>query len=221
MTTTHMHTDAEDTIHPTQPAPDAGPLSQAEIDRLFADRHTTQLFSDEPVDLALIERAYADLRWAPTAMNNQPLRLDVVDSPEARARLAPLMIEFNREKTERAPLTLIASYDLDWHRHMGHLAPFREGFEEDAEGKPGMREGMGRMNALIQVGYLLVALRAHGLEIGPMAGFDAAAVDAEFHADRAWKSLLVINVGHAAADDEKAQQPRQGRLDFDQAAQVL
>ena len=46
-------------------------------------------------------------------------------------------------------------------------------------------------------------------------------MDAEFHADRAWKSLLVINVGHAAADDEKAQQPRQGRLDFDQAAQVL
>ncbi|SJN39695.1 Putative NADH dehydrogenase/NAD(P)H nitroreductase SCO5049 [Micrococcus luteus Mu201] len=221
MTTTHMHTDAEDTIHPTQPAPDSGPLSQAEIDRLFADRHTTQLFSDEPVDLALIERAYADLRWAPTAMNNQPLRLDVVDSPEARARLAPLMIEFNREKTERAPLTLIASYDLDWHRNMGHLAPFREGFEEDAEGKPGMREGMGRTNALIQVGYLLVALRAHGLEVGPMAGFDAAAVDAEFHADRAWKSLLVINVGHAAADDEKAQQPREGRLDFDQAAQVL
>ncbi len=56
------------------------------------------------------------------------------------------------------------TYDLDWHRHMGHLAPFRQGFEENAEGKPGMREGMGRTNALIQVGYLLVALRAHGLE---------------------------------------------------------
>ena len=221
MTTTQMHTDAEDAIHPTRPGPDAGPLGRAEIDRLFAGRHTTQLFTDEPVDLALIERAYEDLRWAPTAMNNQPLRLDVVASPEARARLAPLMAGPNRAKTARAPLTLIASYDVDWHRHMGHLAPFRQGFAEEAEGKPGMREAMGRTNALIQVGYLLVALRAHGLEVGPMAGFDAAAVDAEFHPDRAWTSLLVINVGHAAADDEKAQQPRQGRLEFAQAARVL
>lgn len=219
--TAEMHHDAEDTAHPTQPQADAGRLDREAIDHLFADGHTTQLFTDEPVDPELVRRAYEDLRWAPTAMNSQPLRLDVIASPEAKRRLLPHMIAFNREKTERAPLTLIASYDLDWHRHMGHLAPFREGFEQDAEGKPGMREGMGRLNAAIQIGYLLMALRAHGLEVGPMAGFSNDDVDAEFHADRAWRSLVVINVGHAPADDEKAQQPRQGRLEFEQAAQVL
>lgn len=219
--TVQMHHDAEDRARPASPEDMDARLGRRALDILFDGAHTMQLFSDEKVDPELIRRAYEDLRWAPTAMNTQPLRLELIESAEAKARLLPHMIAFNREKTEKAPLTLIASFDMDWHRHMPHLAPFREGFAEDAEGKPEMRESMGRSNGWIQIGYLILALRAHGLQVGPMAGFDAAGVDAEFHAEDGRKALLVINVGHAPADDEHAQQPRQGRLDFDQAADIL
>lgn len=220
-TTADLRNDAEDHARSTAPEDMGARLDREALDVLFEGSHTTQLFTDEKVDPELIRRVYEDLRWAPTAMNNQPLRLELVESAEAKARLLPHMGEFNREKTEKAPLTLIASFDMDWHRHMPHLAPFREGFAEDAEGKPGMREGMGRPNGWLQIGYLILALRAHGLQVGPMAGFDGDGIDAEFHADNGWKSLLVLNVGHAPADHEKAQQPRQGRLKFEQVATVL
>ena len=219
--TADLHNDAEDHAHATTPEDMDARLDRQALDVLFEGAHTTQLFTEEKVDADLVRRVYEDLRWAPTSMNIQPLRLDLIESAEANARLAPHMVEFNREKTEKAPLTLIASFDLDWHRHMPHLAPFREGFAEDAEGKPEMRESMGRSSGWIQIGYLILALRAHGLQVGPMAGFDAAGIDAEFHTDNNWKTLLVLNVGHAPAADEKAQQPRQGRLEFDQVATVL
>lgn len=220
-TITDLRHDAEDHARSASPEDMDARLDREAMDVLFEGSHTTQLFTDEEVDADLIRRVYEDLRWAPTAMNNQPLRLELIASDEAKDRLVPHMIAFNREKTRRAPLTLIASYDLDWHRHMPHLAPFREGFAEDAEGKPGMRESMGRQNGWLQIGYLILALRAHGLQVGPMAGFDGDGIDAEFHGDTNWKSLLVINVGHAPAGHEKAQQPRQGRLEFDQIAEVL
>lgn len=220
-TTADLRNDAEQHARSTAPEDMGVRLDRKALDALFEGSHTTQLFTDERVDPELIRRVYEDLRWAPTAMNNQPLRLELIESDEAKARLLPHMIAFNQEKTRRAPLTLVASYDLDWHRHMPHLAPFREGFAEDAEGKPGMREGMGRTNGWLQIGYLILALRAHGLQVGPMAGFDGDGIDAEFHGDTNWKSLLVLNVGHAPAGHEKAQQPRQGRLEFDQVATVL
>lgn len=188
---------------------------------LFEDRHTTNHFTDQPVDTALVREAYEHVRWAPTAMNSQPLRLTVVEPRESRERLAPHMAGFNADKTLAAPLTLIAAYDPRWHEHMPHLAPFREGFREQWENKAELRDGMGRTNALLQIGYLTVALRALGLEVGPMAGFSTDGVDAAFHAESGWRSLVVINVGHAASDHEKAVSPRQGRLEFDQAAQVL
>lgn len=195
--------------------------SAAVLPALFEERHTTHHFTDQPVDLALVREAYEHVRWAPTAMNNQPLRLTVVESPEARERLAPHMAGPNAEKTLAAPLTVIAAYDPRWHDHMAHLAPYREGFAESVEDKVEMREGMGRTNALIQIGYLILALRGLGLEVGPMAGFSTDGVDADFHAENGWRSLVVINLGHAASDHEKAVTARAGRLEFEQAAQVL
>lgn len=220
-TTADLHTDAEDHARTAAPEGPGARLDREALDALFEGSHTTLLFTDEPVDPDLIRRVYEDLRWAPTAMNNQPMRLELIASEEAKARLVPHMVAFNREKTQKAPLTLIASFDVDWHRHMPQLAPFREGFAEDAEGKPEMRESMGRPNGWLQIGYLILALRAHGLQVGPMAGFDGDGIDAEFHRENSWKTLCVLNVGHAPADHEKAQQPRQGRLEFDQIAEVL
>ena len=188
---------------------------------LFADRHTTALFTDQPVDVALVRAAYEHARWAPTAMNNQPLRLTVVESRPARERLAAHMAEANRPKTLAAPLTVVAAFDPRWHDHMTHLAPYREGFAASVEDKTEMREVMGRTNALIQLGYLIVTLRALGLEVGPMGGFDAEGLDADLHADTGWRSLVVLNVGHAASEDAKAVNPRAGRLEFEQVSPVL
>lgn len=57
---------------------------------------------------------------------------------------------------------------------------------------------MARFNASLQIGYLLLAARAHGLATGPMAGFDADAVTEEFFPGGRHRALLVVNLGHPA-----------------------
>ena len=188
-------------------------------DRLFRAAHTTHAFSDEPVTDTQIQAAWDLVRWAPTSMNILPLRLLVVRTPEAKQRLGVHMADFNRDKTLAAPVTIIAAADPAFHRHLPTLAPFREGLADQLDPQTELREGMARTNALIQIGYLIVGLRAAGLSVGPMTGFDAAGIDAEFFGDSGWRTLVAINVGYPA--DEGAHFPRQARLDFHQVAEVL
>ncbi|MDR5712821.1 malonic semialdehyde reductase [Nesterenkonia flava] len=200
----------------------ANPLDSTAINRLFSEAHTTHTFTEEPVDPALIQQAYEDLRWAPTGFNAQPLRLTVLTPGASRDAVVEHLMDSNKAKTKAAPLTVVAAYTADWHEHMPTLAPQRDGARESFEKMAKMRETVGQQSALIQIGYLLLALRARGLEVGPMTGLDAEGVDQVVHADNGWKTLVVINVGHAAdPHDESAVRPRGGRLEFAQAAQVL
>ncbi|WP_152187732.1 malonic semialdehyde reductase [Georgenia satyanarayanai] len=188
---------------------------------IFHDARTTNAFTPEPVDVALVREVYEAVRWAPTAMNGQPLRLAVVESAEARERLVAHMYQGNQAKTLAAPLSIVAAYDPAFHEHLEVLAPHRAGAREKMAGDPGFRETFARTNGLIQLGYLILGLRAAGLAVGPMTGLDAAGLDAELFAGSGWRTLAVLNIGHAASDAPDAVRPRAGRLDFETAAVVL
>ena len=192
-------------------------IDAATADLLFREAHTVHAFADEPVPDEKIQAAYDLVRWGPTAMNTVPLRLFLVRDPAARARLAAHMNEGNQAKTLAAPLTIVAAADPSFHEHLPVLAPFMEGARERMEAAgEGVRTPMARTSALIQVGYFIVGLRAAGLHVGPMGGFDADGIDGEFFAENGWKSLLVINVGTPAA--EGGTRPRQQRLRFDEVS---
>lgn len=104
---------------------------------------------------------------------------------------------------------------------MPTLFPHVEGLREKFADMPEFREKMGRDNAFLQAGYLILALRAHGLDVGPMAGLDAPGVDAEVHAETGWKTLIAMNVGHGPSEEDGAQYPRGERFEFSQASQIL
>ena len=70
---------------------------------LFREARTANKFADEPVTDAELEAIYDLLQWAPTSANTQPLRLLIVRSDEAKARLLPHIYEMNRPKVESAP----------------------------------------------------------------------------------------------------------------------
>jgi nitroreductase len=76
---------------------------------------------------------------------------------------------------------------------------------------------MARFNASIQLGYLILGIRAAGLAAGPMAGFDAAAVEKEFLGGNQ-RAIAVVNAGKPGPD---AWFPRNPRLDFEQAVKVV
>lgn len=197
-------------------------LDQDALQRLFTAAHTTNSFTDEPVDPALVQRAYEDLRWAPTAFNAQPLRLSVLTPGSTRQAVVEHFMSGNQAKTRSAPLTLITAFTADWHEQLEVLAPEREGFRESLAAKDEMRRTVGQHSALLQVGYLILALRAHGLAVGPMTGLNPEGVDSVIHRDNGWKTLVAINVGHAPhPTDDEAVSPRAGRLEFEQISQVF
>jgi len=176
-------------------------LDDAGRTALFTEARTANTFTDEPVSDETLRSIWELAQWPPTAANTQPLRVTFVRTAEAKQRLLPLLAEGNRGKSEQAPVIAILAADLDFHEHSPVTFPvkpdFREGME--AQGREG-REGMARFNAGLQIGYLLLAVRAHGLATGPMAGFDADAVTEEFLPGGRHRALLVVNIGHPGPD---------------------
>jgi len=180
-------------------------------DLLFREARTANSFTDEPVTDEQLAAIYDLVKYAPTAMNIQPLRILVVRDGEPRERLLKHMAEGNREKTASAPVVAVLAADTDFHDHLvttfPHFAGARDKFLDDEA-----RELTARFNASLQVGYFLVGIRAAGLAAGPMGGFDAAAMDEEFFGGTGWKSLLVVNIGHPG---ENPWFDRLPRLDHD------
>lgn len=188
-------------------------------DLLFRTARSVGQFTDEEVTDEQLAAVYDLVKWGPTAMNTLPLRLLVVRERDARERLAAHMAEGNRQRVLDAPVTLVLAADPAFHQHLPVLAPHLPGMADSLEPATEQRMQMARTNALLQVGYLIVGLRAAGLDVGPMGGMDAAGIDAEFFAANGWQSLLVVNVGHAA--EGGTPYPRAARLSYEQVSQTV
>lgn len=193
------------------------PLSDAALAQLFTEARTRNGWTDRPVPEALMRKLYDLTKFGPTAVNATPARFVFVTSPEAKARLVPLMSEGNQAKTAQAPVTVIIAQDIDFHEHLPTLFPHAPGAKDWFADEAGRRETAFR-NASLQGGYLTIAARALGLDVGPMSGFDAAAVKAEFFPDSNVEPNFIMNIGYGS--DENLF-PRSPRLAFEEAAEVL
>ena len=193
------------------------PLSDIALAQLFTDARTRNAWSDRPVPEALLRQLYDLTKFGPTAVNNTPARFIFVTSPEAKARLSPLMSEGNRAKTLQAPVNVIIGHDIDFHEQLPKLFPHAPGAKDWFADEAGRRESAFR-NASLQGGYFLLAARALGLDVGPMSGFDAAGVKAEFFAGTSVEPNFIVNLGYGT--DENLF-PRSPRLTFEEAATIL
>jgi 3-hydroxypropanoate dehydrogenase len=187
------------------------------LDQLFGDARTFNRFAERAIDDATIERLYAELRLGPTGFNAQPARFVFIRSAEAKAKLEPALSSSNRQKTIAAPLNVIVAWDTRFHDHLPtqFLAYDARSYFET---RPDAVAPAGITNATLQAGYLILAARALGLDVGPMSGFDAAAVDAAFFPAGDAKSLLLLNLGYGLRDGLT---PRGPRLDFATAARIV
>ena len=95
-------------------------LSPEAQDLLFREARTANTFTDEPVTDEQVAAIYDLVKYAPTAMNTQPLRILLVRDGEPRERLLKHMADGNRDKTANAPLVAVLAADTDFH---DHLAP--------------------------------------------------------------------------------------------------
>ena len=185
-------------------------------DLLFRTARTANTFTDEPVTDEQLRAIYDLVKYAPTSMNNQPLRAVVVRSDEARARLVEQMFEGNKAKTATAPAVVILAADVNFHDELPRVFPHFPG-ARDVFADEALREHSARFNATIQVGYFILGVRAAGLAAGPMTGFDAAGIDREFFPDGEHKALAVVNIGKPGPDAWFARSPR---LDYEDVVTV-
>jgi 3-hydroxypropanoate dehydrogenase len=195
----------------------AHPIDPTSLDQLFLAARTANGFLEQPVAPELLKQAYELARMAPTAMNSQPTRYVFITTPEAKARLLPLMSPGNVDKTRSAPVTVLLATDSRFYEHMPQIW-HGAGAKEMIEGNPAMAGKMAGLNGVLGGAYFILAARALGLDCGPMGGFDAPKVNAEFFPDGRYSVNFILNLGYA--DPSKAF-ARNGRLSFEQACTML
>ncbi len=193
-------------------------LDLSALDQLFRQAHTFNKFADQPVTEEAIRELYELLKWGPTSMNAQPGRYVFLRPGSARERLIPAMIAANAEKTRKAPLTVIVAMDTQFFDHLPTQFKAYDARPMFAGNAP-LAEATAFRNSSLQGAYLMLAARALGLDCGPMSGFDAAKVDAEFFPDGRWKSNFIVNMGYGL--EAGGHYPRGPRLAFEEAAQLL
>ena len=189
-------------------------LDDAALDTLFREARSYTRWSPEPVTEKTLHALYDLLKWGPTATNSSPARFVFVTSAAAKATLVGCVSPGNVVKVEQAPVSAIIGMDENFHDKIPALFPHRpqagEGFKDPAVGRVVMMR-----NASLQGAYLILALRAQGLDCGPMSGFDATKVDAAFFPEGRYRSNFLLNIGYG---DRESLRPRLPRLGFAEVA---
>ncbi|MDE1152769.1 MAG: malonic semialdehyde reductase [Micavibrio sp.] len=195
----------------------ANVLTDQGFELIFRSARTHNGWLDKPVSDDLLHKIYDDFKWGPTSANSSPLRVVFLKTPEAKARLKPALSVTNVDKTLSAPVTAILAHDMQFHDHLPFLFPHADAKSWFA-GNDKMIADTAFRNGSLQAAYLMIAARAHGLDCGPMSGFDAAAVDAEFFKDGCFKTNFLCNLGYG---DAAKLFPRSPRFAFDDVCSIL
>lgn len=185
---------------------------------LFTEARSHNRFEPEPPSDETLRRLYDLMKWGPTSANCSPARIVFVRTPEARARLVACVSAGNIEKTKSAPVVAIVGMDLEFYELLPRLYPSSPNARSWFAGKPKHIADSALRNSSLQGGYFIVAARLLGLDCGPMGGFDADKVDAEFFAGTSVKSSFICALGRGKPD---ALHPRGPRLAFDEACRLV
>ena len=108
---------------------------------------------------------------------------------------------------------MIVAYDLDFWKKLHELFP-HDDRRHLYDGKPEYTLDTAYRNSTLQGGYLMMAARAIGLDVGAMSGFSNEIVDEEFFKGTTLRSNFLVNIGVA---DVNALFERLPRLTFEEA----
>jgi 3-hydroxypropanoate dehydrogenase len=186
-------------------------------EQLFTEARTQNGYLPQPLSDEQLHQLYELLKWGPTSANCSPARFLFVRSEEAKARLAACVSVGNVAKVQEAPVTVIIGMDLAFPDKLPQLFPHTDARSWFA-GKPALIEATAFRNSSLQGAYLIMAARALGLGAGPMSGFDAAKLDAEFWAGTQVRTNFICALGHG---DPSKIKPRSPRLAFDEACRLV
>ena len=192
-------------------------LTDQAFDTIFRSARTANGWKNEPVGDDLLKKIYEDMKWGPTSANSSPLRIVFLKTKEAKERLKPFLMAANVDKVMTSPVTAIFAYDTQFYEHLPKLFPHADAKSWFVGNLPHI-EATAFRNSSLQAAYFMISARAHGLDCGPMSGYDTAKVDKEFFPDGRFKSNFICALGYA---DPAKTFPRSPRFTFDEACKVL
>ena len=195
----------------------SSPLDASSLDRLFHQSRSRNGWVEEVLPETTWRELFNLVKVAPTSMNASPGRFVFVTSRSGKEKLAPHVMESNRPKVMAAPCVAIVAQDMNFYEKLPQLFPQRPQASQMFSGDRQLADVTAFRNASLQGGYLILAARAMGLDVGPMSGFDNAGVDAAFFAGTTVKSNFLCAIGHGA--DESF--PRLPRLSFEDACEIV
>ncbi len=195
----------------------SGRIDDQALAQIFLEARSHNAWQDRDVPDEVLKEIVEIMKLGPTSANCSPARIIFVKSPEAKARLEPLLMEGNRKKMMTAPACAIIGTDYAFYEHLPRLFP-----HDDAkswfEGNDELIKTTAFRNATLQGAYFIIAARALGLDTGPMSGFDNEAVDAEFFAGTTVKSNFLCCVGYG---NPAGLFPRSPRFSFEEIAKII
>lgn len=171
-------------------------LNEEQLVALFHEPRTAYSFTDEPVTDEQLRRIQELTFYGPSAFNSQPLRITWIKSPEARERLISHLMDGNKPKAESAPMIALLSADHGWVEKADTFNPRSAEFIKGYYGDENLAKPTADLNAHVQAGYFITAIRALGLDAGPMTGADFEGLKKEFLAGTNEQPFLVVNIGH-------------------------
>lgn len=171
-------------------------LNEEQLVALFHEPRTAYSFTDEPVTDEQLRRIQELTFYGPSAFNSQPLRITWIKSPEARERLISHLMDGNKPKAESAPMIALLSADHGWVEKADTFNPNSAEFIKGYYGDENLAKPTADLNAHVQAGYFITAIRALGLDAGPMTGADFEGLKKEFLAGTNEQPFLVVNIGH-------------------------
>ncbi|MHA1598032.1 MAG: malonic semialdehyde reductase [Alphaproteobacteria bacterium] len=192
-------------------------VSEQTLDLLFRNARTQNGWTTKPVPDDVLTEIWNLTRMGPTSANCSPARIIFVTSPEAKERLAPMLMEGNVDKVMTAPVTAIIGHDMEFYESLPKLFPHTDAKAWFVGNDELIAETAFR-NGTLQAAYLMLAARAKGLDCGPMSGFDNDRVDEEFFGGSRVKSNFLCSIGYGSGENIF---PRSPRFEFDEACKVV
>jgi nitroreductase len=149
---------------------------------------------------------------APSAANLQPWRFLVIDSPEMKQKLLPIV--FNQQQVVEASAVIAVLGDLECHKWIGKIygmavdmgympeetaKSYVERYSSMYSNMPpeAIRQKIYTDGGLVSMQLMLVA-RAKGYDTVPMGGYDPAKLAEEFHIPETYAPVMLIAIGKAA-----------------------
>lgn len=193
------------------------PLDLPALEQIFLKARTRNGWLDRKVSHRTLRTIYDLAKWGPTTANSNPARFVFIRSIEAKERLRPHLSPGNVAKTMSAPCCVIIAADTRFYELFGQLFPSRD-MRASFEGNDALIADTMQRSSTLQGAYLMIAARSLGLDCGPMSGFNAESLNAEFFPDGRWKANFLCNIGYGSDVDLFERNPR---LSFDEACQDL